>query len=63
MYMSDTHEVKFVGDDALPAGHDWAMVEVDDEVVFVAKRSALPSERVLAEAWAGYRLLAKRRAA
>lgn len=48
------YTVRLVGDDELPAPHDWAIVKTDT-AVWVALRESAICERVLEEAWAGYR--------
>lgn len=49
------HTVTFVDDEAL-SGHDWALLEIEGDVYFVVKRSAVTPD-VLEEGWAAYRLL------
>lgn len=54
------HEVAFIDDNALPEGHDWALVEVAGDVYFVVKRSRV-SPQVLEEGWAAFRHLQRSR--
>ena len=55
------HHIKYVLDDDLPDGHDWAVVEDGSRVILFIKRSVARSPRVLADVWAGYRLLVRQR--
>jgi hypothetical protein len=48
--------VSLVGDEVLPKDTDWVFIEMGGEVYFLAKASRV-SPAVLADAWAGYRLL------
>lgn len=48
--------VRFIDDDALPEGHDYAMIRTAEDTVFFFKRSKL-TPRVLEQAWAAYRAL------
>lgn len=52
--LAESHTVKFVRDDQLPQGQDWALLECDEVTYFVVKESRI-SERVLEDAWAAYR--------
>lgn len=54
------HKICLIGQDDLPAGHEWAMVEHDGRItLFITEAGLRP--RVLEEAWAGYRMLTKPR--
>jgi hypothetical protein len=49
--MRDDQRVAFVGDDELPAGHDWCYVVLDDgRDCFFIKQSAVCPE-ALSDAW------------
>jgi len=54
------YDVRVVEDTALPADQDWVLVRHGERVTFAVKRSA-QSPRVVAEAWAAYRLLDRHR--
>lgn len=51
------HMVRFISDEEMPQGVDWMLLEVDDEVHCIVRRSRV-EPCVLEEAWAGYRHLA-----
>jgi hypothetical protein len=55
--MISGHEIRFLADDEMPDGTDWMLLEVDDEVHCILRRSRV-CEKTLEEAWAGYRALA-----
>jgi predicted DNA-binding transcriptional regulator len=55
--MGSEHHVRFMCDKEMPDGHDWLLVEAEDRVICIVRRSMV-SPKVLEEAWAGYRLLA-----
>lgn len=48
--------VKFIEDNQLPEGTDWAMVQDRGDFLFMVKRSRI-SEAVLTEGWEAYRKL------
>lgn len=48
--------VRFIDDDALPAGHDFVMVRTDEDTMFFVKRTKV-TPRVLEQAWAAFRAL------
>lgn len=50
------HTIKFVDDDALPAGHDFVFVEASDDKMLFLRASAVTAE-VLEQAWAALRAL------
>jgi hypothetical protein len=50
------HQVRLIGQNDLPAGIHWAMVEVDGCMTAYLTPAAL-TEEGLAEAWAAYRRL------
>lgn len=50
-----TYSIRFVGDDDLPAGHDFVLVECRRGSVVVALRERAISPAVLEDAWAAYR--------
>lgn len=52
------HKICLIGQDDLPAGYEWAVVEHDGRITIFITQAALTPE-VLEEAWAGYRLLVK----
>jgi hypothetical protein len=43
-----------VAEDALPEGHDWAIIDTPDAVIFAYVPERI-TPKMLAEAWAGYR--------
>jgi hypothetical protein len=53
------YAVKYVSDEELPPGHDWALVRQGSNVWAFFKESAV-CPRVLEQAWAGYRALEPR---
>ncbi len=53
------YQVRVIGPQDLPTGHDWALVEVDGSVTALVKESALGLCTV-AELWAAYRRLDRR---
>lgn len=54
------YDVRVVDDTALPADHEWALMEHSGHYTFLVKRSA-QGPQVMADAWAAYRLLERRR--
>lgn len=52
------YEVMYLSDEAMPTGHDWMLLEVDEHQVLALRKSAPLTPALLEEAWAGYRLLA-----
>lgn len=50
------HAVEYVAPDALPPGHEWAMVEQGHDVFLFINREAVTTP-MLEEAWAAYRRL------
>jgi hypothetical protein len=48
------YEVQFIGDDALPEGHDFMYVDLPDGGVAFLRESAV-NPRTLEDAWAAYR--------
>lgn len=50
------HRVRLIGQDDLPRGHEWALVEHDECITLFITEEAL-TPRKLEEAWAAYRLL------
>lgn len=54
------HKIHLIGQDDLPGGQEWAVVEHDGRVTLFILEEAL-TPRKLEEAWAGYRLLTKPR--
>jgi hypothetical protein len=50
------HKIHLIGQDELPEGHEWAVVEHDEQITLFITEDAL-TPRKLEEAWAGYRLL------
>lgn len=54
------HKIHLIGQDDLPPGHEWAIVEHDERITLFITQEAL-TPRGLEEAWAGYRLLTKPR--
>lgn len=56
------YTVRFISDEQMPAGHQWAICRLADRTTLYLRESArdLPSDEaaaILAEAWAGYREL------
>lgn len=47
--------VKFVGDNDLPAGHDWLLARTAGRTLLFIREASM-SPQVLEEAWAGFRL-------
>lgn len=54
------YDVRVVEDAALPADHEWALMEHGGHYTFVVKQSA-QGPQVMADAWAAYRLLERHR--
>lgn len=50
------YAIEYVGDDDLPAKHQWAIVRLGPRVVLYIKESAV-CPKLLEEAWAGFRHL------
>lgn len=50
-----TYVVKFVDEDRLPIGQDWALIREGSSFYFVAKRERV-TPLMMAEGWAAYRL-------
>jgi hypothetical protein len=50
------HGIRVVDQSDLPAGHEWALVEHDEQITLFITEAAL-TPRALEGAWAGYRLL------
>lgn len=50
------HRIKFVGDDELPAGHDFVVVQQGDALRIFYRQSAM-SPALLEESWAALRAL------
>lgn len=50
------HTVEFVGDQDMPDGIDWLMIEAEGAVICALRRSTL-CPRVIEEAWSVYREL------
>lgn len=58
------HRVRFVNDDVMPDGHNWALCHVDGKITVYLRESArqLPAKdaaAVLESAWEGYRNLTR----
>lgn len=48
------YAVEFVGDDALPAGHDFMLVQTPEGAIVYMKQSAITQETI-ESSWAAYR--------
>ncbi len=48
------YSIRFVNDDDLPAGHDFVLVAIGEDVVFFFRSSAV-TPQTLEEAWAAFR--------
>lgn len=50
------HRVRLIGQEELPRGKEWALVECDERMTLFIAEGSLRTD-VLEEAWAAYRLL------